>query len=300
MTGGMAFEGLNNLGHSGTHVDHHPQRQRPRSYAPTVSKLGESLARLRLNPSYVRNRARLDQLLHEVPLVGEHAREGRRRRARRAAGDVRAAGLLRDAGRALHGPVRRPRHRRRWSGRCATPPSTTGRSSSTCSPRRAGATRRPRPTRSSASTTCPTPSRAATPRPSPRRSSRRPSTGPTWWPSPRPCPTPPACCRSRSGSPTGSSTSASPSSTRSRPPPAWPWAGCGRSSPSTRRSSARAFDQVNLDVALHGQPVVFCIDRAGITGDDGASHHGVLDLVLLHQGAGHDGVRPVVVPASSA
>jgi 1-deoxy-D-xylulose-5-phosphate synthase len=43
----------------------------------------------------------------------------------------------------------------------------------------------------------------------------------------------------------------------------------------------RAFDQVNLDVGLHGQPVVFCVDRAGITGDDGASHHGVLDLVLL-------------------
>ncbi len=43
----------------------------------------------------------------------------------------------------------------------------------------------------------------------------------------------------------------------------------------------RAFDQVNLDVGLHGQPVIFCLDRAGITGDDGASHHGVLDLVLL-------------------
>ncbi len=43
----------------------------------------------------------------------------------------------------------------------------------------------------------------------------------------------------------------------------------------------RAFDQVNLDVGLHGQPVVFVLDRAGITGDDGASHHGVLDMVLL-------------------
>ena len=43
----------------------------------------------------------------------------------------------------------------------------------------------------------------------------------------------------------------------------------------------RAFDQVNLDVGLHGQPVVFCLDRAGITGDDGPSHHGVLDMVLL-------------------
>jgi 1-deoxy-D-xylulose-5-phosphate synthase len=44
---------------------------------------------------------------------------------------------------------------------------------------------------------------------------------------------------------------------------------------------SRAFDQVNLDVGLHQQPVLFCIDRAGITGDDGASHHGVLDMVLL-------------------
>jgi len=43
----------------------------------------------------------------------------------------------------------------------------------------------------------------------------------------------------------------------------------------------RAFDQVNLDVGLHNQPVVFVLDRAGITGDDGASHHGVLDMVLL-------------------
>jgi 1-deoxy-D-xylulose-5-phosphate synthase len=43
----------------------------------------------------------------------------------------------------------------------------------------------------------------------------------------------------------------------------------------------RAFDQVNLDVGMHRLPVVFGIDRAGITGPDGASHHGVLDLALL-------------------
>ena len=42
----------------------------------------------------------------------------------------------------------------------------------------------------------------------------------------------------------------------------------------------RAFDQANLDVGLHGQRVVFALDRAGITGDDGASHHGVLDMAL--------------------
>jgi 1-deoxy-D-xylulose-5-phosphate synthase len=43
---------------------------------------------------------------------------------------------------------------------------------------------------------------------------------------------------------------------------------------------SRAFDQLNLDVGLHGLPVVFALDRAGITGDDGASHHGILDMAL--------------------
>ncbi len=43
---------------------------------------------------------------------------------------------------------------------------------------------------------------------------------------------------------------------------------------------SRAFDQANLDVGLHGTPVVFVLDRAGITGDDGPSHHGILDMAL--------------------
>ena len=43
---------------------------------------------------------------------------------------------------------------------------------------------------------------------------------------------------------------------------------------------SRAFDQANLDVGLHDEHVVFCFDRAGITGDDGPSHHGVLDMSL--------------------
>lgn len=42
---------------------------------------------------------------------------------------------------------------------------------------------------------------------------------------------------------------------------------------------SRAYDQVNLDVGLHNLPVVFVLDRAGITGDDGPSHHGVLDMI---------------------
>jgi 1-deoxy-D-xylulose-5-phosphate synthase len=44
---------------------------------------------------------------------------------------------------------------------------------------------------------------------------------------------------------------------------------------------ARAFDQTIMDVALHNLPVVFVIDRAGVTGPDGPSHHGVFDLSYL-------------------
>ncbi len=43
---------------------------------------------------------------------------------------------------------------------------------------------------------------------------------------------------------------------------------------------SRAFDQANLDVGLLDLPVVFVFDRAGITGDDGPSHHGILDMAL--------------------
>jgi 1-deoxy-D-xylulose-5-phosphate synthase len=43
----------------------------------------------------------------------------------------------------------------------------------------------------------------------------------------------------------------------------------------------RAFDQTLMDVAMHRLPVTFVLDRAGITGPDGASHHGMWDLSLL-------------------
>ena len=44
---------------------------------------------------------------------------------------------------------------------------------------------------------------------------------------------------------------------------------------------ARAFDQTIMDVAMHRLPVVFILDRAGVTGPDGASHHGIFDLSYL-------------------
>ncbi|MFM6967720.1 MAG: 1-deoxy-D-xylulose-5-phosphate synthase [Microbacteriaceae bacterium] len=44
----------------------------------------------------------------------------------------------------------------------------------------------------------------------------------------------------------------------------------------------RAFDQVLMDVALHKAGVTFVLDRAGVTGPDGASHHGQWDLAMLN------------------
>ena len=43
----------------------------------------------------------------------------------------------------------------------------------------------------------------------------------------------------------------------------------------------RAFDQVLMDVALHRCGVTFVLDRAGVTGDDGASHNGMWDMSVL-------------------
>ena len=59
----------------------------------------------------------------------------------------------------------------------------------------------------------------------------------------------------------------------------------------------RAFDQLLLDVALHGAGVTFVLDRSGVTGDDGPSHHGIWDLALtgmvptLEVAAPRDGAR---------
>ncbi|MDO6791588.1 1-deoxy-D-xylulose-5-phosphate synthase [Tamlana sp. 2_MG-2023] len=43
----------------------------------------------------------------------------------------------------------------------------------------------------------------------------------------------------------------------------------------------RAYDQIIHDVALQNLPVIFCLDRAGLVGEDGATHHGVYDLSYL-------------------
>src|SRR5438132_10632513 len=75
ITGGMAYEALNNLGHSGRRVLI-VLNDNGRSYAPTVSRLSQGVTRLRLSPSYVRSRERVERTLDAIPVVGDYLRAG--------------------------------------------------------------------------------------------------------------------------------------------------------------------------------------------------------------------------------
>jgi 1-deoxy-D-xylulose-5-phosphate synthase len=279
LTGGMAFEGLNNLGHSDSRAVI-ILNDNGRSYAPTVSKLGESLGRLRLNPSYVRNRARIDRLLHEVPVVGEHLERG----VDGALAAVREifeppaffemlgvrytgpfdghdiAGLesaLRNASE-FDGPI--VVHVLTQKGRGYAPAEND-----------------PIKRLHDIGGAKPGSYTAAFTEAVIKEAEHRPEVV--------------------------AITAAMPDSTgllpfKERFPDRFFDVGIAEQHAVTAAAGmamgglrpvvaiystflTRAIDQVNLDVAMHGQPVVFCLDRAGITGDDGASHHGVLDMVLL-------------------
>jgi 1-deoxy-D-xylulose-5-phosphate synthase len=84
LTGGMAYEALNNLGHSGRRVVV-VLNDNGRSYAPTVSHLSRGVTNLRLNPRYVQTRESVRRRLREMPGVGRLAYSG----AQRVAGTLR-------------------------------------------------------------------------------------------------------------------------------------------------------------------------------------------------------------------
>jgi 1-deoxy-D-xylulose-5-phosphate synthase len=75
MPGGMAFEGINNLGPSGRKVTI-VLNDNGRSYAPTVSKLGDSLLKIRANPKYMRRQRELERFAVNLPKVGTVAERG--------------------------------------------------------------------------------------------------------------------------------------------------------------------------------------------------------------------------------
>ncbi len=279
MTGGMAFEGLNNLGHSGRNVII-ILNDNGRSYAPTVSRLGESLARLRLNPSYLRRQARVERMLHDMPLVGE--RLERAVEATKAAVremweppaffenlGVRYSGPfdghdIEGLERALHnaaelddGPIVVHVVTQKGKGHAPAETDTIKHLHDIGGVKPGSYT-------------------AAFTEALVKEAEERPELI--------------------------AITAAMPDSTGLLPfgerfPGRCVDVGIAEQHAVTMAAGmamgglrpvcalystflTRAFDQLNLDVGLHGQPVVFCLDRAGITGDDGPSHHGILDMVL--------------------
>ena len=292
LTGGMAYEALNNLGHNASRAII-ILNDNGRSYAPTVGRLTASVSRLRLDPRYLRQRRRAEEIVRQVPMVGQHvawglagARAGLREMLEppiffetlgvRYSGpfdghDIpRLEEALRNAAE-FDGPVVVHVLTRKGKG---YPPAEQdeekhlhdvgGAFNPEVGPQPSGAPSKPSYTGAFTEAIV-------------KEGEARPELV--------------------------AITAAMPGSTgllpfQERFPDRFVDVGIAEQHAVTSAAGmamgglrpvvalyatflSRAFDQANLDVGLHGQPVVFCLDRAGITGPDGASHHGLLDMVLL-------------------
>ena len=279
MTGGMAFEGLNNLGHSGLKVTI-VLNDNGRSYAPTVGRLSESLIRIRSNPTYMRRQRRLEDIAEKLPWVGEllersiSATKAALRDMFEPTAFFEALGVhylgpfdghdiaeiedaLRNAAE-FDGPVVVHLLTQKGRGHAPAEQDPIKHMHDTGGVKVGSYT-------------------AAFTESILKAAESRPEVV--------------------------AITAAMPDSTgllpfRDRFPDRCFDVGIAEQHAVTAAAGmamgglrpvvalyatflSRAFDQANLDVGLHGLPVVFCLDRAGITGDDGPSHHGVLDMVLL-------------------
>ena len=279
MTGGMAFEGLNNIGHSGRNVII-VLNDNGRSYAPTVSRLTESLVRLRSNPKVMRRQDRLEEVAERIPWVGETLQRGVKmsKAALRELWD--SAGFFENLGVRYLGPF-------------------DGHDVAGLEEALSNAAQFDGPVLVHVLT------------------QKGRGYGPAEEDTVKHMHDP---GKVKPGTYTGmfsemmvklgslhpevvAITAAMPDSTGLLPFREHFGDRCidvgiaeqhavtsavGMAMGGLRPFFAvystflsRAFDQVNLDCGLHRAPVVFCIDRAGITGNDGPSHHGVLDMVLL-------------------
>jgi 1-deoxy-D-xylulose-5-phosphate synthase len=281
MTGGMAYEGLNNLGHSGRDAII-VLNDNGRSYAPTVSRLGESLNRLRASPIYVRETSRLERILSRIPLIGRLLRRGFNA-SRTAVREIWAEPItfFEQLGLKYYGPfdghdIRELERALRYAAELEGPQvvhiiTQKG--------------------------------RGYAPAENDHIKNLH-DIGPSLKPGSYTAAFTEALIKAGEEHPNlVALTAAMPDSTGLLPfeerfPGRMIDVGIAEQHAVTSAAGmamggllpvfvvystflTRAFDQVNLDVALHGQKVVFCLDRAGITGDDGPSHHGVLDMVLL-------------------
>ncbi len=290
LTGGMAFEALNNLGHSGSRVIV-VLNDNGRSYAPTVSRLSGHLAHLRLNPSYVQARERVRDLLRGIPGLGEMAYSGVHGLTSALREVVTPHQFFEALGIRYAGPFdghdiasmeQALAHAAEWDGPILVHVIThKGRGYAPAEdddvqrlhdlkvqPKVANA--------SGTASVAPLSYTDAFTRAILDEAAQRPELV--------------------------AITAAMPGPTGLLPfQSAYPdrffdvgiaeqhavTAAAGMAMAGLRPVVAvystffsRAFDQANLDVGLHRLPVVFVLDRAGITGDDGPSHHGVLDMAL--------------------
>jgi 1-deoxy-D-xylulose-5-phosphate synthase len=291
MTGGMAYEALNNLGHSGRRVLI-VLNDNGRSYAPTISRLSTAMTRLRSSPSYVRRRQRVEDLLSHVPLIGDHLQaglQGVKIALRHAMLNPRR--FFEALGVRYIGPVdghnvaeleRVFRQAAQYDGPILVHVIT----------RKGKGYRFAEDDEEKCLHDAP---------------AFDPVTGPpAGWSAPKGYTevfSQALVAAAERDKRVVAITAAMPGATgllpfKARFPDRFFDVGIAEQHAVTAAAGmamgglrpvvavystflSRAFDQVNLDVGLHGLPVIFCLDRAGITGDDGPSHHGVLDLALL-------------------
>lgn len=289
LTGGMAFEALNNLGHSGRRVII-VLNDNGRSYAPTVSRLGEHLTRLRLNPSYVQARRIVEERLRsmagmgEVAVQGLHGMSAALREVIEPTTFFEALGVRYTGpidGHDRHGIEQALRHAATYDGPIVVHVRTQkGRG---YAPAETDVEKHLHDVSAFDPTTGKSPSKSG---------------GTTYTQ---------VFSETMVELADGNDdvvalTAAMPGSTgllpmAERHPDRVIDVGIAEQHAVTSAAGmamsglrpvfavystflSRAFDQMNLDVGLHGQPVVFALDRAGITGPDGASHHGVVDMAL--------------------
>jgi 1-deoxy-D-xylulose-5-phosphate synthase len=318
LTGGMAYEALNNIGHSGAPVLI-VLNDNGRSYAPTVSKLTEELAYLRLSPSYVHARERFRQMLRQVPGVGPLAYAGVHGVTSALREIVTPHRFFETLGVRYAGPIdghdvavleRALRNAIEWRGPILVHVLTQkGRG---YAPAENDDIQRLHDFKVAATQTAERADAEGAAGGEELSETPEPPGGEATSGIDNPAPTPSVSyteaftqalvAEAETRTDLVAITAAMPGPTGLLPmSDRFPdrcfdvgiaeqhavTAAAGMAIGGLRPVVAiystffcRAFDQANLDVGLHGLPVTFVLDRAGITGDDGPSHHGLLDLAL--------------------
>ena len=302
LTGGMAWEALNNIAVARDSRLVIVVNDNGRSYQPTIGGLASHLSSIRVSQRYEHV---LDLIKTTVTRHADRGQPAVRRAARREEGPEglpAAPGALRGPGHQVHRPDRRPRRgddrARAAPGQRVRRPGPRPRDHPQglrLRPRRAerGGLPPPGPRHRAASRPPrPRPRRTASAAPKPRQARRgatcsatrwSPSApaAPTWWRSPPPCCTRSASPRSRPPTRTGSTTSGIAEQHAMTMAAGLAMAGLHPVVSIYATFLNRAFDQLLMDVALHKLPVTVTLDRAGVTGPDGASHNGMWDGSIL-------------------